>query len=159
MAATATDSDHRTWVRVAARLPIAIQHIDSHHRFFYEHLVTRDLSAGAVSFLCSAPPEPGRPIHFTLDLGEKWPLSLRGVVARTDREAPGAASLVVVSLGQITPPEREHLARWIAREETREIEQAHGGRLCSRCKRPMADGTSSVHPSCATATTSRGPAD
>jgi hypothetical protein len=93
MAAAATDAEERTWVRVPAHVPMAVQRIDSHHQFFYEHLATHDLSAGAISFLCGVPPAPGEPIHFTLDLGEKWPLSLRGVVARTEREAPGDPTL------------------------------------------------------------------
>jgi hypothetical protein len=153
--AAVSENGQRAWVRVPAHVPMAVQHADAHHRFFYEHVVTHDVSAGALSFLSTAPPAAGLPLHFTLDLGEKWPLSLRGVVTRTERARPDAPSLVVVSLGQITPAEREHLARWVAREETREIEQARGGRLCARCRRPMADDKGEVHLSCTTATTDR----
>jgi hypothetical protein len=154
MATAVAEGDRRAWVRVPAHVPMGVQHAGAHHRFFYEDVLTHELSARAVSFFSKAPPAPGIPLHITLDLGERWPLSLRGVVERSAAARSGVPSLVVVSLESITPTEREHLARWVAAEETLEIAEARRGRLCSRCGRPMVNGTDAMHSSCSAETSS-----
>jgi hypothetical protein len=143
--------DHREWIRVPAHVRMTLQHTDGHHRFFYEDCETQNVGAGGLAFLSHTPPPSGLPLHFTIDLGEKRPISLQGIVVRVESPStPDAPSLVAVKLGPITPAEREHVVRWVSHEETREIAEAHRGRLCSFCGRPLAEGAGETHSSCAT---------
>jgi hypothetical protein len=142
--------ERREWVRVRAHLRMRLQHTDAHQRSFNEDCETRNIGGGGVAFLSRTPPGPGFPVHFTLDLGEKWPISLQGVVMNVEPpQDPDSPSLVAVKLGPITPADREHVVRWVTNEETREIAEAHRGRLCSRCGRPLADGAGEMHSTCA----------
>lgn len=150
MSEVSTTRERREWVRVAAHLRLTLQHKDAHRGFTYEECETRSVSGDAITFLCHAPPAPGIPLHFTVDLGEKWPRSLRGVVVRTEPPAyPDARSLVVVKLGPITAREREHLVRWVVHEETQELARARQGRLCPCCARPLAEDAGERHSTCA----------
>jgi len=121
--ADAADHDRRAWARVPAHVHLTVQHPDrQHHRFYYEDCETRSVSAGSLEYVSPTPPPSGAPLRLSLDLGDKWPLSLRGVVLRAAPVASGS-SLVVVQLGPITPADREHLARWVTHEQVRELAQ------------------------------------
>jgi hypothetical protein len=145
----ATGSERRRWFRVPAQLRVRVQGEDRRHRPRHEDCETRDVSEAGVAFLSHTPPAPGRPLRFTLDLGDKRPLSLQGVVVRTEPPpAAGAASLVAVTLGPFALGDRERLAQWVAREEAREIAQMRRGPVCAVCGRPLADGAGEVHPTC-----------
>jgi hypothetical protein len=142
--------EQRHWVRVPARLRLAVKHEPAHHLPFSEHCETVNLGGGGLAFSTQAPPEAGVPIQFALDLGEKRPLALEGVVVRIEPLAStGAGYLVAVKLGPITAGAREEIIRWVAHEETREIAEARRGRLCSICRRPLAEDAGNVHSACA----------
>jgi hypothetical protein len=144
--------ERREWMRVAAHLPISILHPEGHRGPFFEDCETQNVSGGGLSFLTHAPSPRGTPLSFTLNLGEKRPLSLRGVVTRTEPPtAPGAPHLVALQLGPIAVTDRERIVRWVTHEESRELAEARRGRLCSVCKRPLADPSREVHSACASA--------
>jgi hypothetical protein len=156
-AATLSDAgagdERREWVRVPAHLHLAVKHEHGHRGPFYETCETQSLGGGGLAFSTHTPPSPGVPIRFTLDLGEKRSLPLQGIVARVEPPpAEGAAHRVAVRLGPITAADREHIIRWVAHEEVREIADAHRGRLCSVCTRPLADDAEEMHSACTGAT-------
>jgi len=156
MAEAAASDPGREWVSVQARRPMTVQHPLPGGRFSYEKCETLSISGGSLTFLSRAAPARGAPLHFTVDLGERSPLSLRGIVRRVEPAVVGeAAARIEVSLGPITETDREHLARWIALEEDREIVEMRRGRLCPSCGRPLADDASEVHSTCMRSTARR----
>jgi hypothetical protein len=145
-------SDDREWVRVPAHLRVEVKHERGRHGVFYEPCETQNVSAGGLSFLTQFPPPPGTRLWMSLDLGERRPLALSGVVTRTEPSPTASAThLVAVKLGPIDARAREHLVRWVAREETRRIAEAQRGRLCAVCHRPLANSATNTHASCARA--------
>jgi PilZ domain len=150
MSQAGSDDEQREWVRVPAHLHMAVRHERSHHRPVYESCETENIGGGGLAFSTRTPPALRARIQFTLDLGERTSLPLRGIVVRVEPPAAvAAAHLVAVELGPITGAEREHIVRWVAHEETRELRAAHRGRLCVVCKRPLADGATERHSGCA----------
>jgi hypothetical protein len=140
----------RKWVSVAAHRPISVQHQGRGGRIWYEECETQSLSGDLVAFYSKVPRAPGLPLHFAVDLGEKSPLQMRGVVARVEPPAvPGGPSLLEVRLGPITDRDREHVVRWVTVEEEREIAKTRRGPLCASCGRPVADGAEGMHSTCA----------
>ena len=150
----ASGGEGRKWARVAAHLPMSVQHPDG-QRFWYEDCKTLSISAGSVAFLSSIPPAPGCPIDFMLDLGEKERLPLRGVVERVEPSNDGATALVAVKLDPSMTTERERVVRWVAHEEQRELALAHRGPVCPVCGRPAEHGA--VHSTCAPPANGAGP--
>jgi len=146
----ASGVDPRVWVRVPAHLRMTVQRRDGRDKLYYDECETQNVSAGGIELLSHAPPPEGLAIQFTLDLREKWPIPLRGIVARVDPALiAGAPSLVAVKLGPISTRERDRLVRWVAREQRREIAEARRGRVCACCRRPLADDASDMHTTCA----------
>jgi hypothetical protein len=149
MAKVAAADAGREWVSIAVRRPVTVQHVLPGGRFSYEKCETESLSGDSLSFLSRTPPPRGAPLHFAVDLGERSRLSLRGIVRRVEPAATGdAAARVDVMLGPIAETDREHLVRWIALEEDREIVEMRRGRLCVACGRPLANETSQAHATC-----------
>ncbi len=142
--------NRREWVRVPAQVPMTLQHADVRRSLFFEECETVDLSGGGVSYRTLSPPVPGDCLEFTLNLGEPRPMSLRGIVVRVEAaRSAEVASLVGVRLGPLRDKDREHLVRWVAREERRGLAEARRGSPCAYCGRPTEDASMQVHPTCA----------
>jgi hypothetical protein len=152
MSETGIGDERREWVRVPAHVQLAVRREHGHHGPFYEPCETENLSGGGLSFFTRTPPALGASLQFTIDLGERSTLPLEGIVVRIEPpRGEGGAQLVAVKLDPITSREREHVIRWVAHEEVREIADARRGRLCVVCRRPLADDAGEVHTACATA--------
>ncbi len=144
-----TRVERRAWVRVPGHLTMTVFH-DAAPRPRVDTFETQNVGAGGLAFLTHEPPRMGHRLEFSLDLGEKTGLSLHGVVVRVESPpATDAASLVALRLGGIDSRAREHLMKWIATEEVREIAEARRGRACARCGRPLADSAFEMHSTCA----------
>lgn len=142
--------EHREWVRVPGHLRMTVLRTGANPRAHFDVFETQNLGGGGLAFLSHAPPARGTPLAFTLDLGERRSLAMRGVVVRVDPPpTPDSPSLVVLKFGEVDNATREHLMKWIAAEEVREIAEARRGHLCSRCSRPLADGAAEMHSTCA----------
>ncbi len=142
--------EKREWVRVPAHLRLELAELDAHDHIQVRTYETLNVSGGGLAFLAHDPFVVGALLELKLDLGEGRPLALPGVIRRTE---PGfdaqAASLVVMAFGAVDNATRERLIRWIAKEEVREIAEAHRGRVCSVCGRPLADtATGAAHGTC-----------
>lgn len=147
-AEAAARTERREWVRVAAHLQMMLRQTDG-HRVYYGSRETQNLSGGGVAFLSHVRPALGVPLELILDLGEKRPLSLMGIVVRVEpRPASGAPFLVAVRFGPIATVEREQVVRWVAREMGREIAITRRGRLCTCCHRPLSDSAGETHATC-----------
>jgi len=153
VARASRNSDRREWVRVPAHRRMVLQRADNRRgraSFVYEECETQNISGGSIEFLSFSPPAEGVPLQFTLDLGEKRALPLRGAVVRIEpANKPGAPSLVAVKLGPVTAAERERVVRWVRKEELRDLAQARRGRLCTCCLRPLAEDAGEMHTTCA----------
>jgi hypothetical protein len=148
--ATPADGEQREWLRIPAALHLKLQQTEGPRKIVYADCTTKNVSAAGISFLSSRPPPPGRPVRFVLDLKEKYPLPLRGIVTRVDPPpVPGGESLVAVKLGPITEGEREQVVRWVTHESTRAVARVRQGKLCPRCGRGLPDDGSEVHATCA----------
>jgi hypothetical protein len=141
-------TQRREWLRVPAHVHMTVQHAQGGQRFWYEESETQNIGGGGVAFLSRTPPPPGCPVHFTLDLGERTPVSLRGVVVRVEPSTPGKPSLVALKFGPCTAGEREQVVRWVAQEQESENEVARQGRPCPFCGRPLADEAMEAHSTC-----------
>jgi hypothetical protein len=143
--------ERREWLRVAASLTMKVAPAGASPQTPVEIMETEDVGGGGLSFLSSAPPRRGTRLRFTLDLGERTPLAVRGSVVRVSppRGGAGAPSLVAVKFGEIDSATRERLVMWIAARSRREIARARRGKLCEGCDRPLPEGTDSMHPTCA----------
>jgi hypothetical protein len=142
--------ERRQWVRVRAQRAMAVLQSPEGKRARYDVYETQNLGGGGLAFLTHKPPLKGTPLDFTLDLGERSPLPMRGVVIRVEPPpAPEAPALVAVNFGVIDNATREHLVQWIAKEEMRAIAEAHAERVCTCCHRPLADGAAEMHTTCA----------
>jgi hypothetical protein len=123
---------------------------DGAPRAHYDVYETQNVGGGGVAFLSGAPPTKGATLEFSLDLGERAGLAMKGVVVRVD--APpmlGTPSLVAVRFSEISNATREHLMHWIAAQEVRELVEAHRGRVCPHCARPLSDTAVVMHSTCA----------
>jgi hypothetical protein len=142
--------ERREWLRVAANLTLKVVPVGASPQEPAEILETHDVGGGGLSFLTPVPPRRGTRLKFTLDLGERRPLVLRGSVVRVGApRLPDASSLVGVKFGEVDAATRERLIMWIAATSRREIAHARRGKLCAGCDRPLAEGTDSMHPTCA----------
>jgi hypothetical protein len=149
LSATRSSQEQREWVRVPAALDVKVKHTSGSRRYFDPECRTRDLSGGGVGIFSSRPPPPGESVEFTLDLKDRPPLSLRGVVVRVEPPiAYGEPALVGVKLGPIAETDRDAVVRWVARESTRAAARAREGRVCPVCGRTLADPALEVHPGC-----------
>jgi hypothetical protein len=151
MAASCASGDRRQWARVPAHLHVSCAHEDG--RPIERQCETLNLGGGGVAFFARSAAALGSRVHLELELGMKRRLDLEGTIVRSEPAAlDGALHVIAVKLGPITPIDREHIMRWIAHEERREIAASRRGRLCAECGRPMADeDTGDMHPACATA--------
>ena len=145
-------AEQRQSIRVRAHVPIALRHTSGPRRSVVERCETQNVSGPGVAYLSHRPPPPGAPLRFSLDLGGGTPVALRGVVTRVEPpSASGAPALVAVRLGPTATRESEHVARWVAQQQAREIHLARRGRACTLCGRPLADGAGETHSACAAA--------
>jgi len=152
VAAAAMHTERRAWVRVPAHLAMTVMHVDPQGRVRYQPFETQNISAGGLAFLSDKPPAKGAALELTLDLGERAALQLRGTVVRIEvAEASRAPALVALRLDVVPDAARERLMKWIAAEEVRELTEARKGRLCARCRRPLADTADVMHSTCASA--------
>jgi hypothetical protein len=140
IAELASRKERRQWVRVPASLQLHLAYLDTHQRLHLRDYETLNVGGGGVAFLSHDRFTVGTHLDFKLDIGEGRPLALPGVIGRIE---PGptaeAPSLVVLELRDIDNATRERLIKWVAKEEVREIAEAHLGRRCSLCQRPLAD--------------------
>jgi hypothetical protein len=142
--------ERRQWVRVPAQRAMAVLQSPEGKRARYDVYETQNLGGGGLAFLTHKPPLRGTPLDFTLDLGERSPLPMHGVVIRVEPPpTPEAPALVAVNFGAIDNATRERLVQWIAKEELRAIAEAHAPPLCTCCHRPLADGAAAMHTTCA----------
>jgi hypothetical protein len=148
-AAAPATSQRREWVRVAGRLPLTVRHAKDGKAAWYEDCETLNVSGGGVAFLSRAPPPPGVPVEFTLDLGEKPILALKGVVTRSKPAPPGALALVALKIERCPAGMRERIVRWVAHAGERELVKMRRGRPCAACGRPLAGEDENVHSTCA----------
>jgi hypothetical protein len=143
--------ERRAWVRVPGHLAMTVVR-ETTPRPRFDTFETQNIGAGGLAFLAHEPPRTGTRLEFTLDLGERSELGLDGVVVRVDPSptaSTDAASLVAVRFGAIGNAAREHLMKWIAEEEVREIAETRKGRPCAVCGRPLADNANAMHSTCA----------
>lgn len=149
MSTTPPPGKTRRWVHVPAHLRLSLHRTSEHGRVMYEDYETQSVSAAEVAFLSRTHSAKGSSLWFTLYLGEKWPLSLRGVVSSVEpSSAAGGASLVTVTLGPISNLDTEHLVRWVAHEDGRRVADARRGRVCAVCGRPLVDDKAEKHATC-----------
>jgi hypothetical protein len=143
--------ERRASVRVGSRVEMKVTPAGS-PRGPVHVVETHDVGRGGLSFHSEEAPAHGARLRFTLDLGDAKALAVRGTVVRVSppRHA-GARSLVAAKFVDVDSATGERLARWIAEEERREIVVARRGKLCACCERPLADGVSDMHPTCAAA--------
>ena len=150
--ATTSCKENRQSVRVPAHVPMTLRRGDGRGHVVYETCETQNISGDAVAFMSHTSPPCGLLVDFTIDLGEKRPVALRGAIRRVDApRSPGDPALVVVALGPLSPSERQNMTRWVAHEETRALAERSRGRLCTVCSRPLAADVDTVHPACARA--------
>jgi hypothetical protein len=142
--------ERREWLRVPATLTMKVAPVSASPLAPAEVLETCDVGGGGLSFLSDRPPRRGARLRFTLDLGERRPLAVRGAVVRVSPpRQSGAPSLVGVRFAEVDDATRERLVMWVAQESRRGIIAARRGRLCAGCERPLADGADDMHPTCA----------
>ena len=142
--------ERREWVRIPAKVKMKVAAASTGPLSPALTLKTNDLGGGGVSFFTDRAPRRGARLSLSLDLGERRPLAVRGVVVRVNPPPrPGAPSLVAVRFAEVAAGTRERLVHWIVAEERREIIVARRGRLCACCERPLADGPEDMHPTCA----------
>jgi len=142
--------ERREWARIPANVAIKVAPTSAGPRAPVTELETHDVGGGGLSFLSEEPPRRGTRLSFTLDLGERRPLAVRGVVCRVEPPRhPGAPSRVAVRFSEISAATRERLIMWIAQRSRLQIIEARRGKLCAGCDRPVADATESMHPTCA----------
>jgi hypothetical protein len=148
-AAAPATTQRREWVRVAGRLRMTVRHAKHVHGAWYEVCETPNVSGGGVAYLSRAPPPPGAPVDFTLDLGEQPILALRGVVTRSEPAPPGLSALVALKLEPCPALMQDRIVRWVALAGERELVQMRRGRPCASCGRPLADEDEEAHSTCA----------
>lgn len=142
--------ERREWLRVPANLTMKVAPAGASPQAPTEVLETNDVGGGGLSFLSDRPPRRGTRLRFTLDLGERRSLAVRGAVVRVSPpRQPGAPSVVGVKFGDVDAVTRERLVMWVAQESRRAVIAARRGRLCTGCDRPLADDGEDMHPTCA----------
>ena len=153
--ATSMPPERREFVRVPAHVPLTIPPTVRNGR--PSHVETEDLSGGGLSFSSKAPPRLGSKIELVLELGDQE-LEMHGEVVRiAPSQKPAGPAVVGVAFRDIQTATREELVKWIAAEEIRDIAAKRRGPLCKLCGLPLADPSTTTHPSCATATSSPPP--
>jgi hypothetical protein len=147
--------ERRAWPRITARLVMNAVRIEPARRgragrTHFDRFETRDIGPGGLTFACDGAPKKGTPMEFTLELGGDRPLSMRGEVVRVDPSpAQGGRFRVALQFRPIDERTREQLILWSTAETARALAEAHRGRLCPHCQRPLTSDAEEMHSTCA----------